>query len=236
MYFLKTVFFLFFFIHTTFSFGQGIVRGKVTDENGDAAINAMIVLQSDPSVRTATDFDGNYSIKISGLTVQMLLVSYLGHDTEKVSVNPLKGEVIIRNIGLKLSGSNVMKEITIVGKSVKAKDNYMEKMQMNSSVTLNYVSAETMKKTGDANVTSAVTRVSGVSTNRGGLITVRGIGDRYIETTINGSRIPTLDPFTNNIKLDLFPASLVDNVIITKTANPDLPGDWAGAYLSGSER
>ena len=44
--------------------------------------------------------------------------------------------------------------------------------------------------------------------------------------------IPTLDPFTNNIKLDLFPASLVDNIIITKTASPELPGDWAGAYIS----
>lgn len=88
-----------------------------------------------------------------------------------------------------------------------------------------------MKRTGDNNITAAVARVSGVSTN-GGFITVRGIGDRYVKTTINGSRIPTLDPFTNNIKLDLFPASLVDNVIITKTASPDLPGDWAGAYLS----
>src|SRR4030095_3337513 len=63
-------------------------------------------------------------------------------------------------------------------------------------------------------------------------ITVRGIGDRYVKTTVNGSRIPTLDPFTNNIKLDLFPASLVDNVLITKTASPDIPGDWAGAYIS----
>lgn len=88
-----------------------------------------------------------------------------------------------------------------------------------------------MKKSGDANVTAAVARVSGVSTN-GGFITVRGIGDRYVKTCVNGSRIPTLDPFTNNIKLDLFPASLVDNVLITKTASPELSGDWSGAYLS----
>jgi hypothetical protein len=53
-----------------------------------------------------------------------------------------------------------------------------------------------------------------------------------VKTAVNGSMIPTLDPFTNNIKLDLFPASLIDNVFITKTASPDLPGDWAGAFLS----
>ncbi|HEX2618366.1 MAG TPA: hypothetical protein VHL57_12535, partial [Flavobacteriales bacterium] len=59
-----------------------------------------------------------------------------------------------------------------------------------------------------------------------------GLADRYLVTTINGSRVPTLDPFTNNLRLDLFPTGLMDNIIITKTATPDLPGDWSGAYLS----
>ena len=107
----------------------------------------------------------------------------------------------------------------------------MDKMKVNSTTTIDFISAETMKKTGDPNVTAAIARVSGVSTN-GGLITVRGIGDRYVRTTLNGSRIPTLDPLTNNIKLDIFPSSLIDNIIITKTASPELPGDWAGAYIS----
>ena len=60
----------------------------------------------------------------------------------------------------------------------------------------------------------------------------RGIGDRYIRTTINGAQIPTLDPFTNNIKLDILPASLIDNIVITKTSTPELSGAWAGAYIS----
>ena len=55
----------------------------------------------------------------------------------------------------------------------------------------------------DANITTAIKRVSGVSTN-GAFITVRGIGDRYVKTAINGSRIPTLDPFTNKSSLILF--------------------------------
>ena len=127
--------------------------------------------------------------------------------------------------------ASLIKEVEVVVKRTKAKDYYMENMKVNSATTIDYVSSETMKKTGDANVTAAVARVSGVSTN-GGMITVRGIGDRYVKTTLNGSRIPTLDPLTNNIKLDIFPSSLVDNLIITKTASPDLPGDFSGAYLS----
>jgi hypothetical protein len=107
----------------------------------------------------------------------------------------------------------------------------MENIKKNSATTIDYISSATMKKTGDQNVTAAVARVSGVSTS-GGLITVRGMGDRYVKTTFNGSIIPTLDPLTNNIKLEMFPASLIDNIIFTKTASADLRGDWSGAYIS----
>jgi len=226
------LFFIISFSVSTLTFGQGTVRGKITDENGEAAINAMISLKSKPTIRAAADFDGNYSLKISDSTSQILIITFLGHDTIREPVNPKNGEVIVKNFSLGLSGSNVMKTFEVNAKAVKAKDNYMEQFKMNSSVTVDYISGETMKKTGDPNVAAAVARVPGVSTNSGGLITVRGIGDRYVKTTINGSRIPTLDPFTNNIQLDMFPSSLVDNVIISKTASPDLPGDWAGAYIS----
>ncbi len=208
------------------SFGQGTIRGKVTDANGEALIGVIIVLKSNRSIGTISDLDGNYSLKITKDTNQAILISYLGYYPIEEFVHPVKG----KNITL-IQVSNQIDEVEISAKAVRANDNYMEKIKTKSATTIDYVSSETMKKTGDANVTSAVARVTGVSTN-GAFITVRGIGDRYIKTTINGSRIPTLDPFTNNIKLDLFPASLVDNIIITKTASPELPGDWAGAYLS----
>ncbi len=214
----------------SFSFAQGTIRGKVTDKNGETLIGVTIVLKSNRSLGTSTDLDGNYSFKISDSNPQTILVSYVSYETIEQTFHPANGEIIIKNFVLE-SASNDLGIVEVSAKATKANDNYMEKLQMNSANTLNYISNEAMKKIGDPNVTAAVARVSGVSTN-GGFITVRGIGDRYVKTTINGSRIPTLDPFTNNIKLDLFPASLIDNVIITKTASPDLPGDWAGAYLS----
>jgi hypothetical protein len=211
-------------------FSQGIVRGKITDKNGESVIGATVVLKNNRSIGTTADFDGNYSLKITDSTPQAIVISFISFKTIEEEVSPKNGQVLVRNYILQ-SAAQEVKQVEITAKAVKARDYYMEKMKTNSATTLDYVSSETMKKTGDANVTAAVTRVAGVSSN-GGFITVRGIGDRYVKTAINGSRIPTLDPFTNNIKLDLFPASLVDNVLITKTAGADLPGDWAGAYLS----
>ncbi len=209
---------------------QGIVRGKITDATGETLIGVTIVLKLKPSVGTVTDLDGNYSLNLSDTSTQTLVVSYVGYAVVEEIIFPKKGEVIIKNFILK-STAHEIKEIEVNAKSIRSKEYFVESMKKSSAVTLDYISSETIKKTGDANVTAAVARVSGVSTN-GSFITVRGIGDRYVKTAINGLRIPTLDPFTNNIKLDLFPASLVDNVIITKTASPDLPGDFAGAYIS----
>ncbi len=213
------------------SFGQCTVRGKVTDENGEVIIGATVVLKSNSSVGAASDFEGNYTIQIPDDAPQSLIVSYISYQTVEEIIHPLKGRVIIKNFDMHPATQSIS-EVVVVGKAVKANTYYMENVKKKSATSIDYVSSETMKKTGDVNVTSAVARVPGVSTTSNGFFNVRGIGDRYIKTAINGSRIPTLDPFTNNIKLDLFPASLVDNVVITKTASPDLPGDWAGAYLS----
>lgn len=218
----------------SFSFdvsAQGTVRGKVTDTNGEALIGVTVVVKSNTSLGAATDFDGNYSIKLKDASPVILLVTYMGFSNIEETVSVENGEVLVRNFTMKSSSIEV-KEVEVSAKAVRTTNYYMESMKKQSSTTIDYVSSETMKKTGDNNVTSAISRVTGVSNTAAGFITVRGIGDRYVRTTVNGSLIPTLDPFTNNIRLDFIPANLVDNIIITKTASPDLAGNWAGAYIS----
>jgi hypothetical protein len=216
----------------TTSYAQGTFRGKVTDPNGESVMEVKILLLENKAVITKTDLDGNFTLNIPDNALYRVRFTHYAHDTLIETIQLKDKEVLVKNITINQRNTTKNEKQVVVGiKQVKANDYYMEKIKLNSATTIDYISSETMKKTGDANVTAAVARVSGVSTN-GGLITVRGIGDRYVKTTLNGSRIPTLDPLTNNIKLDIFPSSLVDNIIITKTASPDLPGDWAGAYIS----
>ncbi|MEI6122055.1 MAG: carboxypeptidase-like regulatory domain-containing protein [Bacteroidota bacterium] len=210
--------------------GQCVLRGKVSDKNGETLIGAAVYPKSKMSSGITTDIDGAYSIKIPESGSEIIVISFIGYKTIEDTIKCSKG-TLIKNYVLESTVKSIS-AVVVTAKGVKNNDAQLEIMKMKSSSTIDFISAETIKKTGDANVASAVSRITGVSTNSGGLITVRGMGDRYLKTTINGSRIPTLDPFTNNIKLDLIPASLVDNIIISKTARPDLPGDWAGAYIS----
>ena len=216
-------------------FAQTTVRGKITDEKGETVVGATIVLKSNPTTGTITDFDGNYTIKIPGSTAETLIVSYISYKTMEIPINPSPGQTVIKNLVL-VSDSKVLNEVEVVAKASRERDSYIEKMKMNSSTTIDYISTETIKKTGDSNVGNALARVSGVSTTSSGIVTVRGIGDRYVKTTLNNATIPTLDPFTNNLKLDIFPTTLIDNVIVSKTAQPDFQSDWAGAYISVSTK
>lgn len=221
---------LFLFLAALASNAQGTLRGKITDEKGENMYGVIVRAVENESVITQSDFDGAFSLKLPDSKTYTLNFIIMGYQTLEEKIQLSGGNTTNKEYTL-ISSASIMKGMDVVAKRVKANDGYMEKMKMNSAVTLDFISAEVMKKTGDASVVNAIARVSGVSTN-GGLITVRGIGDRYVRTTLNGSRIPTLDPLTNNIKLDIFPSSLVDNIVISKTQSADLPGDWAGAYIS----
>jgi hypothetical protein len=209
---------------------QSTIKGKVVDEKGENLIGVIVMLKSSSSVATSTDIDGNYILKLASQTVQVVSVSYIGYQTIIDTLFLKKAEERTKNYILTPLSFEIQ-DVQVLGRAKKSDDKYMESIKAKSVSTIDFISSATMKRTGDANISAAVGRVAGVSSN-GAFITVRGIGDRYIKTTINGMRIPTLDPFTNNIKLDLFPSSLVDNIILTKTPSADLSGDWAGAYIS----
>ena len=220
----------FVFISSLHSFAQGTVRGKVTDENGEAMIGVTIFLKENSSIGISTDLDGLYSLSLPEAATHTLVVSYISYETIEQSVNAEAGGVVIQDFVM-VPASVALSEVQVVAKQEKRAQYYMESIKKKSASTLDYMSGDMMNKIGDNNVSAAIARVTGVATN-GNFITVRGLGDRYVQTCINGSLIPTLDPFTNNIKLDLFPSSFVDNIIITKTASPDIQGDWAAAYIS----
>ncbi len=220
-----------FLLYTTGTvLADGIVRGKITDENGEPLIGAIVVSKDVPTLGTVTNFDGDYSIKIPSKSLQVLLIKYVGYQTIEESFTLTENEVVVKNYAL-IPDSKILEEVVVKAKAKRANETYMQLVKSKSAVSLDYISSETIKRTGDSYASDAIKRVTGVSTI-GGFVSVRGLADRYIKTAVNGLRIPTLDPITNNIKLDIFPTSLVDNIIITKTSSPDLPGDWTGSYVS----
>lgn len=211
-------------------FAQVTVRGKVTDPSGMTVIGANVVLKDEPGIGTVTDLDGLYTLNVERTAPFTLTFSFIGLAAQEHTIQPADGKVVVLNVDMK--NNNVeLKAFEIEGRARRAGDVYLDRLKANAPVSFDFISSDGIKKTGDSDAGQAIKRVTGVSTV-GAFVTVRGLADRYLVTTVNGARVPTLDPLTNNLRLDLFPTGLLDNIIITKTLSPDMPGDWAGAYMS----
>src|SRR5262249_1781567 len=100
-----------------------------------------------------------------------------------------------------------------------------------STVISETVSAEAIKKTPDKDAAAAVKRLPAVTIKDDKYPFVRGLGPRYVVTTLNGSRLPSTDPDKRAIPLDLFPADFVQSISVMKSSEASLPGDFSGALV-----
>ena len=104
--------------------------------------------------------------------------------------------------------------------------------QRAATAVVSAVTAEQIARSTDSDAAQAVQRVGGVTVQDGKFVVVRGLGERYTTTSLNGARIPSAEPEKKLVPLDLFPASLLDQITTSKTFTPDQPGDFSGAQVN----
>ncbi|MFM7104273.1 MAG: carboxypeptidase-like regulatory domain-containing protein, partial [Flavobacteriales bacterium] len=155
---------------------QGRYSGKITDPTGEPVFSVMVVAIDNSALGALTDFEGIFSISVNDDKQHIFKISYLGYEDIFDTLTFTGGKNIVKDYTIR-EQSVTTGEVVVEAKASRAASTYMEKIRMNSVVSLDYISSETIKKTGDNNVLNAIARVTGVSTGNG-LVTVRGIGDR----------------------------------------------------------
>ena len=100
-----------------------------------------------------------------------------------------------------------------------------------TSEVSSFLSIEDIAVTGDADIASALGRVTGLSVQDGRFVIVRGLNERYSNTLINGSPLASPEPLRRAVPLDLFPTSLISNVLVQKTFSPQFPGEFGGGLV-----
>jgi TonB-dependent receptor len=76
-----------------------------------------------------------------------------------------------------------------------------------------------------------MSRVTGLSVVDGQYVFVRGLGERYSNTTLAGAVLPTTEPDKKVVPLDMFPAGLLDSVQVNKSYSPDRSAEFAGGLV-----
>ncbi|MEO0673794.1 MAG: TonB-dependent receptor [Pseudomonadota bacterium] len=88
-----------------------------------------------------------------------------------------------------------------------------------------------LQRTGDADIAGALRRVTGLSLSQGKFVVVRGLNERYSNLTLNGSPLPSPEPLRRVAPLDLFPTSIISNVLVQKTFSPEYSGEFGGGLI-----
>lgn len=223
---------------TTFALAQqtGSIRGQVRDgETGEPMIGATVQLEG-LSFGANTDIDGQFNISnvpSGSYTLRVRYISYGEFVVTNVEVSV--GRVAVVNPVLQPEGTQVG-EVVITARQLRNSESSLLSIQRMAGQTLDAIGSTQITRTGDTDAGAAVRRVVGVTVENGRYVYVRGLGDRYGKTLLNGADIPGLDPDRNSVPIDLFPTALIDNLVVYKAPTPDLPGNFAGGLVDITTR
>lgn len=209
------------------------IRGSVIDgSTGESIIGAAVKIEG-TTVAGMTDLDGNFSLKAAPGTYTVS-VAYFTFKTKKIAGVAVKpgDATVLGTIVLESEDDVKLEEVVITAEATRNSEASLLTLKKKSTVIMDGISAAKIGLTGDATAVEAAKRVTGVSIEGGKYIFVRGLGDRYSKTTLNGMDIPGLDPDRNTIQMDIFPTDLISNIVVSKAFTADMPADFTGGLLN----
>ena len=239
------------FIALTFSFlysfaQNGTIRGTILDgDNNDPVFGVTVTIEknntTDPNLATVvtgtmSDLDGKFTVMVPPgvYNIRFRNMSYQNLLIENVDIKA-KGVQVFDEIRLK-SSTTKLEEIVISVSKIQNTEESVLQDKKNSTNLKDGISAAAFKKVGDSDAASSMKRVTGVSVQDGKYVYVRGLGDRYNKTILNGMDIPGLDPDKNSLQMDIFPTSLIDNITVHKSFSAELPADFSGGVIDISTK
>ncbi len=210
---------------------NGSLRGKIVDsKTGEELIGANVLLEG-TNIGAATDIEGNYNINSIPTGTYNLIASMIGYAKYTVTNLEIKpGELKKLDLAL-VSEAYETKEVVVTAETLKNTEVSVLKIQQNSASIVDGVSSELISKNNSSDGTDVLKRMSGITISEGKYAFVRGVGDRYNNTLLNGATLPSTDPEKKSFSYDIIPAGLIENVITAKTFTPDKPGDFTGGLV-----
>ena len=210
---------------------NGTVTGTILDKefNNEPLPFANIIIKGTKQ-GSSTDENGKYSISLKPGSYT-LVIGYLGYETKEIPFTIKANEKKVINHTLEASGVQLA-DIEIIQVVSKEKESALLQEQLKAVEIKQSIGAEEISKKGIGDVAAAVAKTSGISKQEGSSdIFVRGLGDRYNSTTMNGLPLPSNNPSTKNMSLDVFSTDIVEYIGIDKTFNYKNYGDFAGANV-----
>ncbi|MDR9416185.1 MAG: TonB-dependent receptor, partial [Gracilimonas sp.] len=214
----------------------GTISGTVVDaETGETLIGVNIMVEG-TSTGTATDLDGFYSIPNLEPGTYTLVATYVSFQKQTITgVEVEPGEITKLDLTLSPETED-LGDVIITATAVLDNEAGLLRQRQKSISFSDAISAESISNTGAGNAAGALQKVVGASVVDGKYVYIRGLGDRYTSTHLNGSELPSADPNRKSFQLDMFPSNLLENIVTLKTFTPDKPGNFSGGLVDISTK
>lgn len=215
----------------------GTLIGTVIDgEYGDGLIGANVQLEG-TLIGTATGLDGSYRIDGIPAGTYDVRFSFIGYQTLTVEgVDILDRDITRVDATLALEAYELDGDVVVEARAIRNNEATLLRDRQKANAVSDAISAEAISRSGSGDAAAAMTKVTGASVVGGKYVYIRGLGDRYTSTTLNGSALPSADPDRKAFQLDLFPSALLENIVTLKTFTADKPGDFSGGLVNVSTK
>lgn len=215
---------------------KATVSGTITDLSyNNEVLPGVSVTIKETTVGTQTDVNGKYSIDLNQGNYT-LVFNFIGYTPVEIPISVKAGEKRTINYGLGPDNISI-EEVVIEFVQSREKESALLIQQQRAIEIKQNIGAQELSRKGVGDVAAAVTKTSGVSKQEGsGSVYVRGLGDRYNSTSINGLPIVSNDPSKKNIDLELFSTDIVEYISIDKVYGSQISGDFAGGNVDISSK
>ncbi|MEM6647701.1 MAG: TonB-dependent receptor [Bacteroidota bacterium] len=208
----------------------GTIAGVVIDgDTGDTMIGANVSIEG-TMIGTTTGIDGDFQFK-ADVGTYTVLFSFIGYNPVRVqNVEVLEGEVTRLEVTMNFQ-TEELSEIIVEARALQNTEASLLSQRAKADAVSDAISAEAISRSGSSNAADAMEKVTGASVVGGKYVYVRGLGDRYSSTQLNGVDLPSSDPDRKAVQFDIFPSNLLDNIVTIKTFTPDKPGNFSGGLV-----
>lgn len=209
----------------------GRITGRVLDAINASPLPGVTVEVVGTATTTVTDLDGRYTLEIARGKHQVKVA--LSGFAERVLTVDLSANAS-QTLDVTLAVAGFSEQLTVTGQLTEAASasSATQLLERRRATTINdNMGAQEMKANADGDAAAALQRVTGLSVVDGQYVFVRGLGERYSNTTLSGAVLPSTQPERKVVALDMFPSSLLDNVQVIKSFTPDRSAEFAGGMV-----
>lgn len=213
---------------------SGSIQGEIVGiESGEPVAHATVIFRG-VDFETTTDAEGRFFAELPAGTYSFSVIHPDFSSQTQDGIEVAEGEAAVVTVTLTPSAIELDEVPVFASEEVIVQGgiaNLIEETR-NSAVVLNLIGAEQIDRTGDSDAAGALRRVTGLTVVDGRFVYVRGMGERYSSSLLNGARLPSPEPDRRVVPLDLFPASVIESIAVQKSYSPELPGDFGGGAIS----